>query len=95
MDGGKTQLRRATPSDWRRLGELLWRWDPLGVLPPRDEYDCLVAPLLRALEQGANRDSLADVLDRELRQRIGVSVARSAIEGFAAEVVRWFTSPSS
>ena len=94
MDDSKTLTRSATPSDWRQLGELLWKWDPLGIEPPRDEYDCLVPPVLRALEQGEKEEAVAAVLAQKLQQHFDATVDSSEIVRFAAGTVKWFASPS-
>ena len=46
---------------WAELRRLLCEWDPIGVMDdpewPRDEYDCMIGPVLRLLEERVgNRD---------------------------------------
>jgi hypothetical protein len=41
---------------WNELRDLVIAWKPNGLIAigsPRDEYDCLLGPLMRDLEQGA------------------------------------------
>lgn len=58
------------------LRELLNIWDPIGVVGhsgPRDEYDCMIAPILDRLEAGAGPAELADFLRFELREHFGLN----------------------
>jgi hypothetical protein len=58
----------------RELRALLNEWDFLGVVReggPTDEYDCLLWPLLRLLEQGATDDQIADYLKTEMGEHFG------------------------
>ncbi len=67
-------------------------WDPIGVIEhgaPQDEYDCLIAPILDRLADGADPSTIAALLTVELRDHFGMdpdhhlagieSVARSAV----------------
>jgi hypothetical protein len=51
----KRELRQR----FSQLNALMCDWDPIGVMDdpnwPRDEYDCLVGPLLTLLQSGASR----------------------------------------
>lgn len=83
-------MRPATLTDWKRLQQALWLWNPLGLLPSRNEYDCLITPVLRALERGANHVTVADVLNRHLEGNFGVATDRTELKQFAVDVVEWF-----
>lgn len=86
-----------TGSDRRKrdgLQRLVNAWDPLGVLGdptwPRDEYDCLVGPLLSGLERGMSAEAIAAFLARELPDHFGIDPEPSQPAAFAALVVAWF-----
>jgi hypothetical protein len=53
-----TRLRKLN----RGLQDLIDEWDPVGLLQigaPKDEYDCLVGPILLHLERGDSPAQLA------------------------------------
>lgn len=68
----------------------LWVWDPLNLFPPRGEYDCMIAPILRALERGGNHLVVAEVLHHELSDHFGVTPNQVELKHFAADLVEWF-----
>ena len=76
------------------LRTLVNRWDPIGVMEdpswPRDEYDCLVGPVLRHLEDGASAATIAAFLSDELAGHFGQPVAPARTEGWAREAREWF-----
>jgi hypothetical protein len=49
-----------------RYSPLFCEWDPIWVMDdpewPRDEYDCMVGPCLRLLEEGAPEGQIEDYL---------------------------------
>ncbi len=69
-------------------------WDPIGVMDnpdwPRDEYDCLIGPVLRMLEGSATADEIADYLC-ELKDHFGPSYNLSDTKEFAARLKQWLT----
>jgi hypothetical protein len=85
----------ARAGDWEELRQLLNEWDPIGVYDrtadfPPDEYDCLSAPLMGLLVEGADIASVADFLGRELSGHFGLDPRPSRPEEFAARLVEWF-----
>jgi hypothetical protein len=58
---------------WSELRALLCEWDPIGVMSepewPRDEYDCMVAPIMRLLEVGASEENIAGYLRTEITEK--------------------------
>lgn len=85
----------ARAGDWEELRQLLNDWDPIGVYDrttdfPPDEYDCLYAPLMGLLVEGADVASVADFLERELSRHFGLDPRPSRPEDFAACLVEWF-----
>ena len=54
------ETRRWYKARQRELRELLWQWDPLGLMgAPDDEYDALIDGVLSALVNRAESDSVA------------------------------------
>ncbi|GAA2540339.1 hypothetical protein [Pseudonocardia hydrocarbonoxydans] len=55
--------------------DVLNAWNPIGVIEhgvPADEYDCLIAPLLRRLAAGADAAGIAAFLRAELAGHFGL-----------------------
>lgn len=84
---------------WWHLGtqhELRLRlttWDPIGIgaedVPP-DEYDCMVAPLLGMLVEGAEDAVIAKWLTDELSDHFGLDPEDRRDASFADELIRWW-----
>ena len=65
-----------------------WRtWDPIGGA--EDEYECQVAPVLKALQNRPDVDKLSCHLIHKLADHYGVGEPAGARE-FAANVMRWW-----
>lgn len=81
-------------AEYRELRDLLCAWDPIGVMDdpdwPRDEYDCLVAPVLRRLDAGESPESLAAFLETEVRAYFGVEPVTDAARTFAERAEAWY-----
>ena len=75
-----------------QLTALLYEWDPIGVGPdgPRDEYTCLVGPLLTMLQSGATQGEIASYLETELVGHFGLELNRDSIAAAASRVRAWF-----
>jgi hypothetical protein len=67
-------------------------WDPIGVGPdgPKDEYDCLLWPVMRKLEDGAPEEQLVTFLVSELEGHFGLTGDASNVEAFASRARNWF-----
>jgi hypothetical protein len=81
-----TRLRKLN----RGLQDLIDEWDPVGLLKlgaPKDEYDCLVAPILSRLERGESSDQLAAWLGSHIADHFGVPCADA--HRFAAKALAW------
>jgi hypothetical protein len=76
----------------RQLRALLNEWDPIGVGPdgPKEEYDCLLWPVMRKLEDGAPEEQLVTFLVSELEGHFGLTGDASNVEAFASRARKWF-----
>jgi hypothetical protein len=66
-----TRLRKLS----RGLQDLIDRWDPVDLLKNgalKDEYACLVGPILSRLERGENPDQLGAWLGSHIADHFGV-----------------------
>jgi len=78
------------------LRALVGAWDPLSVFDdptwPRDEYDCLLGPLLSRLQRGAPAEDISAFLGHELRDHFGIEPRPGQPTAFVATLVAWFTA---
>ncbi len=69
----KRELRKRSA----QLRALICEWDPIGVMSEpgwtRDEYDCLVGPLLTILASGASEEEIARYLRKEIDEHFGLA----------------------
>ena len=77
-----------------QLRALICEWDPIGVMNdpdwPRDEYDCLVGPLLTLLQSGTSDDAIGEYLRNELVDHFGLSPAPYDFAVVIQRVRAWF-----
>jgi hypothetical protein len=94
-----TEMRRVDKTSMRQRGRelraLLNEWDPIGVMgddssPADTEYDDLLWPLMRLLEDDAPVSALADSLFHKLDEDYGLDPNRHEITAVAARVKDWF-----
>jgi hypothetical protein len=91
-------MRRLTRDQLRQryteLRDLINRWDPIGVMDdpawPRDEYDCLVGPVLRHLEAGHAREVIVTDLTHELADHFGLDRAAIQPHDFVERATVWY-----
>ena len=83
--------------EWRQareeLHEQLVDWDPFALGAsgaPRDEYDVLVFPLMRRLDEGADAEETAHWLAAELPRRFGSTPSAAEIANFSRRLTKWF-----
>ncbi|GAA2399617.1 hypothetical protein GCM10010420_27640 [Streptomyces glaucosporus] len=75
------------------LRRLLNEWDPIGVADEvRDEYDCLLAPLLRRLRDGAEQTEIGEFLRHELETHFALDPSLLGPEAMAGRIVAWWTA---
>ena len=86
----KEQSRRR----WSELRGLVCEWDPFGVMGdptwPRDEYDCMLGPLLRLLESGASESDIDCYLRTEITEHFGLSPQNYDFASAATRIRSWF-----
>ncbi len=77
-----------------QLRALMCAWDPIGVMNdpdcPRDEYDCLVGPLLTLLGSSGSEGEIARYLRKEIDEHFGLSPDGYDFAEVASRVRRWF-----
>ncbi|MFE5730938.1 hypothetical protein ACFQ7A_08535 [Streptomyces sp. NPDC056528] len=75
------------------LRHLLNEWDPIGVaVEVRDEYDCMLAPLLQRLRHGAGQAEIGEFLRHELEEHFRLDPRPSKPEAMAARLMSWWTT---
>lgn len=80
----------------QNLRYLLNRWDFLGVAGiVDDEYDCMIAPLLSRLMEGAGRAEIAEYLWYELQDHFGLGDPTPyGTDQMADRLVAWWAAVS-
>ncbi|MFI2780689.1 hypothetical protein [Streptomyces sp. ALB3] len=75
------------------LRHLLNEWDPLGVADDvQDEYDCMLAPLLQQLRDGAGQTQMGDYLRHELEDHFSLDPLGHRPEAMASRVISWWAA---
>lgn len=86
--------KRELRERWAQLRALMCEWDPIGVmgLPgwPRDEYDCLVGPLMTLLDSRACKEEIAHYLRHEVSEHFGLPPESYDLELVADRLRKWF-----
>lgn len=76
------------------LVNLLNEWDPIGVEPkhggPKDEYNCLLNPILDLLSEGTNDREFSNFLLQELKDHFGIHSQSKNRAIFAKKVLNWW-----
>jgi hypothetical protein len=76
---------------WAQLRSLINEWDPIGLIEagsPNDEYECIVGPLLRRLEERAGETAIAAFLAAEFDEHFGSPISDSS--SFAERAIVWY-----
>jgi hypothetical protein len=77
----------------RELRQLLNEWDFIGVFDPDtnvDEYDCMIAPVLAKLAEGADSDAIKHWLVAEIAGHFGLSGGRVETARMAERLITWW-----
>jgi hypothetical protein len=74
------------------LRDLLLDWDPIGIAEvcPRDEYDCVIGPLLCMLERNATEREIAGFLESKVQDHFGLKPVSPREAALAADLKVWF-----
>ena len=77
-----------------QLRELMCDWDPIGIMDhpgaPRDEYDCLVGPLLTRLASSESEADIAKYLRHQIVHHFGLSATDYDFNAVAKRVKAWY-----
>src|SRR3989441_8917253 len=76
-----------------QLNDLLCEWDPIGVMSagaPRDEYYCLIGPLLTLLQSGGTATDIQSCLRKEMVGHFGLSPEYYDFLAVAKRLRAWF-----
>lgn len=91
---GSALSKRESRERSAQLRALMREWDPIGVMAdpawPRDEYDCLVGPLLTLVQSGASREEITRYLRTEIVKHFGLSGEGYDFHEMTERVCRWF-----
>ena len=72
---------------------LLNEWDPIGVADlVQDEYDCLIAPVLKVLISGGGRAGVSELLWYELEDHFGLDPVACEVDLLANRLVAWWAA---
>jgi hypothetical protein len=77
---------------WRELRDAVNDWDPIGLIElgaPKDEYECLVGPLMQMLENEKAPTEIGNYLKQYIPNHFGASLPEG-IQGFTEEIFKWF-----
>lgn len=85
-DPNKAERRRLWQPVETGIRSVLLEWNPIGAATPDDEYDCLIWPVVRRLESGADDPELAAWLREEMAVHFGLDSPSGTDE--AAERLR-------
>ena len=90
----KKQLKNQLKSQWAELRDLLCDWDPIGVMDDpewsRDEYDCMIGPVLSLLAQGGSNADIAAHLRKEITEHFGLDDSYYDFEDVSRRITSWF-----
>ncbi len=78
----------------REVRAHLLAWDPIGIAgwpEAADEYDCLVHPLLRRLQDGTSAEAIASWLCQELADHFGLEPDTERETALATELTAWWS----
>jgi hypothetical protein len=85
--------KREQRQRWSQLRELMCDWDPIGIMDhanaPRDEYDCLIGPLLTQLAASASEADIAKYLRNQIHH-FGLSATDYDFNAVAKRVQAWY-----
>jgi hypothetical protein len=90
---GQEPIRVPTKVLKQELSARLLAWDPIGVsdLPEAaGEYDCLIDPLMRRLNDGASTTAIASYLRQELEDHFALDSDDEREAALATDLTAWW-----
>jgi len=78
---------------WAELRALVNTWDPIGLIAagaPEDEYECIVGPLMRMLEERTSQAMMSSFLLREFDEHFEVPIGDPS--GFVRSAADWYST---
>ncbi|WP_328907951.1 hypothetical protein OG230_35905 [Streptomyces sp. NBC_00234] len=82
-----------SPSVENDLRQVLNEWDPIGVADEvQDEYECMLAPMLQRLRDGANETEIGEFLRHEVEEHFGPDPLGARPEAMAIRVIAWWAA---
>lgn len=86
--------KREERQRWSQLRELMCDWDPIGIMDhanaPRDEYDCLIGPLLTQLDSSASEAAIAKYLRNQIVDHFGLSASDYDFTAVTKRIQAWY-----
>jgi hypothetical protein len=98
LDPSGTRNRERALQVRRHIRRLLMEWDPIGVAgieEARDEYDCMIDPLIRLLVEEAGPAQLLNWVKTERANHFGLPVGSSADLKLVAKLESWWNTYNS
>ena len=87
--------KAASRRRWAEARKIVCDWDPIGVMDnptwPRDEYDCIIGPVLRLLERDASIEELQAYLEKELTEHFGIGYVDADVQRVSKTLKSWFS----
>jgi hypothetical protein len=79
------------------LRKILNEWDFIGIYPfkggPKDEYDCLINPILSHLHKNITEEELNNFLIKELDEHFGLNPLKfTKIEDVVEKIIAWWNT---
>jgi hypothetical protein len=80
---------------WSELRDLVNAHDPIGLIAtgaPKDEYECIVGPLMRLLEHSAPAHEIGSFLETEFRTHFGSPISEAGAMELTTRAQAWYAT---
>lgn len=94
-DPGNPENKYRTRALQEQLTERLLAWGPLGFGFTREDYDCLISPLMHRLHDGEDSAALTAWLSHQLADHFGLGDADRGQRRFASELMTWWSTATA
>jgi hypothetical protein len=96
-------LQRKMRARWKRQGEelndIFNDWDFIGVEPykdgPKDEYDCLIWPVISLLLGHGDAGNVAEYLSDRASDHFGLELNKADIRGVSKKIMAWWSEANA